>query len=601
MKIKRLLLVFNLVLVSLFFNAYPIFASNNFMTDYHVIYTVNEAGKTHADLSVALTNTSKQFYASSYQMQLGFNNITNIKASDSLGPIKTAINKTNNGYNITLTFNKKSVGLGTKLPFNLSFDTDSITRHSGKIWEINIPGIANTSDFDSFIVDVKAPNSFGKPAFAKPHLENNNLTFNKAQLGRSGISIAFGETQSYSFHLKYHLKNSNLFPVKSEIALPPNTNYQQINIQDISPRPDNVIIDPDGNWLAQYSLSPAQKKDIKVSGISQVRLNPNTSSISSAEQALYTNQTSNWQSQNPKIKKLANQLKTTKAIYQYVITTLKYDFARVADDKGRLGAVNALNNPNSAVCREFTDLFIALARSAGIPAREVDGYAYTENNKERPLSLVADVLHAWPEYYDMQRKTWIMVDPTWGATTGGVDYFNVLDFDHLAFAIKGKRDDYPVPAGGYKSDGDKNVKDVTVSFGDLQVDKKARLAINPSFLNPQIAGFPIKAMVKLENSGPAAAPAQTLYVSSKNLTPYEQSAEVAFIPPFGYRTVDLNFDKTSFLTNKETLITMRFGDITKSQILKIAPFFMTFWGIGGITVGLLTITLLIIAGKSRRL
>jgi len=51
-----------------------------------------------------------------------------------------------------------------------------------------------------------------------------------------------------------------------------------------------------------------------------------------------------------------------------------------------------------------------------------------------------------------------MVDPTWGNTTGGVDYFNTFDFDHLAFVVKGISSTYPVPAGGYKLTGDENKK-----------------------------------------------------------------------------------------------------------------------------------------------
>ena len=113
-----------------------------------------------------------------------------------------------------------------------------------------------------------------------------------------------------------------------------------------------------------------------------------------------------------------------------------------------MGALSALNNPTSAVCLEFTDLFVALSRAAGIPAREIDGYAYTNNAHDRPLSLTEDVLHAWPEYYDFDKKAWIMVDPTWGNTTGGIDYFNALDFDHIAFVIKGENSGYPIPAGG---------------------------------------------------------------------------------------------------------------------------------------------------------
>ena len=87
---------------------------------------------------------------------------------------------------------------------------------------------------------------------------------------------------------------------------------------------------------------------------------------------------------------------------------------------------------------EFTDLFITIARSAGIPAREVNGFAYTENPDIQPLSLVNDVLHAWPEYYDSEKGVWIPVDPTWGSTTGGVDYFSKLDLRHFTFVVHGK-------------------------------------------------------------------------------------------------------------------------------------------------------------------
>ncbi len=63
------------------------------------------------------------------------------------------------------------------------------------------------------------------------------------------------------------------------------------------------------------------------------------------------------------------------------------------------------------------------------------------------MSLVKDVLHAWPEYYDESKKTWIMIDPTWGNTTHGMDYFSSLDFEHITFVIKGLSSTYPVPAG----------------------------------------------------------------------------------------------------------------------------------------------------------
>jgi len=55
-----------------------------------------------------------------------------------------------------------------------------------------------------------------------------------------------------------------------------------------------------------------------------------------------------------------------------------------------------------------------------------------------------------------------MIDPTWGSTTSGIDYFKNLDLDHIAFVIKGSESEYPIPAGGYKFENAS--KDVNVRF-----------------------------------------------------------------------------------------------------------------------------------------
>jgi transglutaminase-like putative cysteine protease len=64
------------------------------------------------------------------------------------------------------------------------------------------------------------------------------------------------------------------------------------------------------------------------------------------------------------------ELKTPENIYKFVTNNLSYNYYRVKPDVERLGAKDALANPDEAICTEFTDLFITLARSAGIPARE---------------------------------------------------------------------------------------------------------------------------------------------------------------------------------------------------------------------------------------
>ncbi len=165
----RKLICIIFVICCFFFFPKLTFASSSFTTDYTVTYTVGENGNTRAQLRGTLTNTTSEYYASSYKMQLGFDEISNVKAADTDGAIEPTVTKNEDGYIIGLTFNKKSVGMGSKLPFNISFDTPTVARPIGKIWEINIPGIANPSEFTSFTVTVVVPKSFGEPAYIKPN------------------------------------------------------------------------------------------------------------------------------------------------------------------------------------------------------------------------------------------------------------------------------------------------------------------------------------------------------------------------------------------------------------------------------------------------
>jgi hypothetical protein len=69
-------------------------------------------------------------------------------------------------------------------------------------------------------------------------------------------------------------------------------------------------------------------------------------------------------------------------------------------------------------CTEHSLLFVALARSAGVPAREVGGLAFVGGSK--PLFG----WHAWAEIHD--GKQWVTVDPTWHEV--------YIDATHIKFA-----------------------------------------------------------------------------------------------------------------------------------------------------------------------
>ncbi len=592
-------------------NAFAADPAENFATDYHISYTISEDGTAHGLLKVTLTNLTSDYYASSYKVQVGFENLVNIQVTDNGGKLVPDVTKTDSGQVLALKFNKNAVGFNNKQVITITFDTPDIAQKQGEIWEINIPGIANQSQFATFDVSVKVPDSFGKPAYVKPAKKDKSLTFTKEDLGKSGISIAFGEKQAYKYSLMYHLQNKNLFPIRTEIALPPSTNYQDVSIDSLSPAPIRVHTDVDGNWLAEYNLSSSQELDVTAKGKIVIGLKPKMVPETANNLKTYLQEKQYWQASHTEIQKLAKELKTPQAIYNYVVQHLSYNFNDNIVDHKRYGAVKILDHKDKAICLEFTDLFIAIARAAGIPAREVDGYAYTHNQRQRPISLIADILHIWPEYYDGDKQTWIMIDPTWGNTNSGVDYFTNLDFDHVTLAKRGVSSTYPIPAGGYKTANDTFQKDVTITFADSIDVSPARLTFEPLVPDKHTAGFAIGGEVLVMNTGPTVSGDDSVLVTSETLSPPTQTVHVGRLLPFEQKKLPFTFTRQPLLTNSTHTITMSLssnengsGHIGKTKVasVHVVPVFLEEWRfIGGIGLAILTIIILIIAIKAGRI
>src|SRR3989344_5611781 len=554
------------------------FAQNtNFSTTYKVNYQVSADESTKVILEIELKNKTSNYFASSYEILTGFENIRSINAQDTKGPLSYEVSKENGSSLIKFDFNENAVGLGNSQKFRIEFVTDGIADHLGNIWEVNIPGVSDQASYDVFEAIVTVPQEFGEPSFIKPatnaKVSGNTLRFTKSDLGNSGISISYGDGQIYDFDLLYHLENLHIFPITREIALPSNNNYQEVRINQIIPRPIDVKIDEDGNWIAKYRLGPSEEYDVRVQGSAKVSHIPKKEVISDQQRNKYLKTDEYWETQNPEIVKLAKKLKTPENIYNFLVDNLTYDEKRVGETQIRAGAANALRDPKSAVCLEFTDLFVALARAAGIPSRAVEGYANTTNIAQRPLSAYKDVLHAWPQFYDFEKQSWIMVDPTWGNTTGGIDYFNVLDFDHFAFVVKGVDSDYPIPAGGYKSEENINDQDVNVSVGTVFEKKNPKLSAYFDFQEKYIAGIPIGGTLIVVNDSEVLSPNQSIGITSDSLTPQTQDLFLDKIPPFGKKEVQIKFAPQSFLTNRSDTIKITIGNETIDREIVIIPFY----------------------------
>lgn len=548
---RKILSILLLSAISLLLRVSVIYAAGEFATSSTTTYDIDAAGKAVVTHSINLENLFTDLYATSYGLTLNQDDIGEIVASDKTGKLPAQITESEGSTTIKLSFNDVLVGKGEKRQFNVSYTDPSIASYSGQVWEIVIPGKTRDDTHKDNGTVLKVPNNFGKLSYISPEpfetsTEGSKRIY-KFNKGDVPITAAFGEFQVFSFDLTYHLENPLATPAYTEIALPPDTSYQRIHLTNLEPKPVQVEVDSDGNWIARYNMKPRDRFDVNAKGFAQMFSQPVLTNYPDMETlADSLKPTQYWQSDDPEIVKLALELKTPKAIYDYVSKNLKYDYERVRPNVDRLGAKKALESPTMAICMEFTDLFVALARAAGIPAREVNGYAYTENPEIQPLSLVADVLHAWPEYWDEGKKRWVQVDPTWGSTSG-VDFFNKLDLRHLAFVIHGKDVNLPYPPGSYKL-GSNPQKDVFVNFSQFPAD------LGDNKLDIKVDDFKVKAT----NIGPTALanPKIEVFFDDKLTQTFESKS----LPPFGNLEFEISLPKGFLGKNLPQNVTLVSGD-----------------------------------------
>lgn len=99
------------------------------------------------------------------------------------------------------------------------------------------------------------------------------------------------------------------------------------------------------------------------------------------------------------------------SIYNFVVSRVHY-----ARQDHEQGALWALEN-GTGDCSEYSYLFVALCRAAGIPARIKTGFGFRSSHEKTNDG------HMWAEYY-LDNYGWVPVDPTW-------KLFDKIDEKHL--------------------------------------------------------------------------------------------------------------------------------------------------------------------------
>ena len=109
---------------------------------------------------------------------------------------------------------------------------------------------------------------------------------------------------------------------------------------------------------------------------------------------------------------------------------MQYNFQSPHRNKDALSALTT----GEGVCEDYAVLFVALSRAAGIPARQVNGYAgfkvpskALNTNLGKAVSLW-NYRHSWVEFY-IEDMGWLPADPTFSSKNDEFKYFGYLPFD----------------------------------------------------------------------------------------------------------------------------------------------------------------------------
>ncbi len=122
-------------------------------------------------------------------------------------------------------------------------------------------------------------------------------------------------------------------------------------------------------------------------------------------------------------------LEKARAIYDYVFTTMKYD--KTGTGWGR-GDVLYACDARKGNCTDFHSLFIAMARSQGIPARFEIGFPLPPDKHSAEIAGY----HCWSDFY-VDGKGWIPVDisEAWKHPEKRDYFFGSHDVNRVQFSM----------------------------------------------------------------------------------------------------------------------------------------------------------------------
>jgi hypothetical protein len=237
------------------------------------------------------------------------------------------------------------------------------------------------------------------------------------------LAKAFSQNRVVEFDLFYEFSVPGRTHKIDFVTPVPMTMPGRQNIISVSysPRPSRIF-DENGNRYAAFVFNkPNRQEKIKISVKAELfrydlltaRKNRGPALTSGGQDAAEADEPENYLAHEKYIEKDHRQIREiadgingetdidiVKDIYDYVLDNMEYSVLGRKD----WGAVKALELKKGD-CTEYSDLFVALCRAKGVPARVVSGYTVGFGSPSTK--------HNWTEVY-LQDYGWVPFDPTAG-------------------------------------------------------------------------------------------------------------------------------------------------------------------------------------------
>ncbi|MEO6728739.1 MAG: transglutaminase domain-containing protein [Candidatus Dojkabacteria bacterium] len=374
-----------------------------------------------------------------------------ITLTDSEGRSLTYDAQSTTGGNLLIQFNfPRDITYFNPYTVTLEYKSFGLLIKSGNIRDVYVPAFSNDYVFTDgqYEEDVQTrviiPKSLGNINFALPTYtqtesgDNFIIDFKKEDLVGQTAWIQVGTKQYYSFSLKQdYVKTSPLSFTQNSyrILIPRNANAgvitQKVYFSKISPTPYSVTQDGEGNLFAEFRVPSNESGEIVIEGYAELNQDnsidfKNSGKLTDIDPQIIVDNTAPgqyWESDSSEMKASVAEIFTGKdmstlsvyeisqAIYSFVVNKIDYSNVKRFGINERQGALATLEG-GAAVCMEYSDLYIALMRAAGIPARAAFGFGYSALDSAQ--ASADTISHQWAEVYIPSIKSWVGVDTTWG-------------------------------------------------------------------------------------------------------------------------------------------------------------------------------------------